>query len=294
MIVIDRGKVRTDARDATVDRPPRRQRLPARAHAGRPTSWRSGMCADFIEPDLVADQGRRARRPARERDLRHHRRRRPPRVRRPARRPRPSTARASPAGSPRTSPSPSSRPCAPRSGCPQSGRHNTAFDGQLRDPDLRRGARPAPGTRSTCDGRPVGVYPETKHPTYFDSIGLPLEEPLLAALHAQRPDRPRARRSFIQSFETGNLRQLDRDDRPPAGPADRLLRRAVRPRRPPATRAPTPTWPRRPGCAGSRAYADGVGPCKDVMIPRDADGTLGCAPTAVIRDAHRAGLIVHA
>ena len=28
----------------------------------------------------------------------------------------------------------------------------------------------------------VGIYPETKHPTYFDSIGLSLEEPLLASL----------------------------------------------------------------------------------------------------------------
>ncbi|MDF2808491.1 MAG: glycerophosphoryl diester phosphodiesterase, partial [Cellulosimicrobium sp.] len=39
-------------------------------------------------------------------------------------------------------------------------------------------------------------------------------------------------------------------------------------------------------------YADGVGLEKNVMIPRRADGTLG-APTAVIRDAHRAGLEVH-
>ena len=41
------------------------------------------QCADFIEPDIVIDQGRRPRRPARERDRRHHRRRAPPGVRRP-------------------------------------------------------------------------------------------------------------------------------------------------------------------------------------------------------------------
>ena len=35
---------------------------------------------------------------------------------------------------------------------------------------------------TTPDGRPVGVAPETKHPTYFRSIGLPLEEPLVEAL----------------------------------------------------------------------------------------------------------------
>ena len=34
----------------------------------------------------------------------------------------------------------------------------------------------------TCDGRPVGVYPETKHPSYFDGIGLSLEEPLVRTL----------------------------------------------------------------------------------------------------------------
>ena len=60
---------------------------------------------------------------------------------------------------------------------------NTAFDGLYQVPtfdevlDLARHSR-------TCDGRPVGVYPETKHPTYFDSIGLSLEEPLVAQLAA--------------------------------------------------------------------------------------------------------------
>src|SRR6185436_17564939 len=56
-------------------------------------------------------------------------------------------------------------------------------------------------------GRPVGVYPETKHPTYFRAIGLPLEESLVASLAAHgwnRRDAP----VFIQSFETGNLHEL--------------------------------------------------------------------------------------
>src|SRR4051794_10329831 len=56
-------------------------------------------------------------------------------------------------------------------------------------------------------GRQIGVYPETKHPTYFDSIDLSLKEPLLASLrkaHLNRANSP----VFIQSFETTNLRQL--------------------------------------------------------------------------------------
>jgi hypothetical protein len=39
---------------------------------------------------------------------------------------------------------------------------------------------PSGALASPANGRtgPFGVYPETKHPTYFDSIGLPLEEAL--------------------------------------------------------------------------------------------------------------------
>ena len=48
----------------------------------------------------------------------------------------------------------------------------------------------------------------------------------------------------------------------------------------------------RQGLRDIARYADGVGLCKDVMIPRDPDGTLG-TPTSVIRDAHKAGLEVH-
>ncbi len=36
--------------------------------------------------------------------------------------------------------------------------------------------------RKTQEQKPIGVYPETKHPAYFESIGLPLEEPLVALL----------------------------------------------------------------------------------------------------------------
>jgi glycerophosphoryl diester phosphodiesterase len=48
----------------------------------------------------------------------------------------------------------------------------------------------------------VGVYPETKHPTYFRSIGLPLEKPLVEVL--ERFDGP----AFIQSFEADSLKRM--------------------------------------------------------------------------------------
>jgi len=36
--------------------------------------------------------------------------------------------------------------------------------------------------KSTETGRTIGIYPETKHPTYHDSVGLSLEEPLVDIL----------------------------------------------------------------------------------------------------------------
>jgi glycerophosphoryl diester phosphodiesterase len=166
---------------------------------------------------------------------------------------------------------------------------NTAFNGRYRIPtfdevlDLARHSR-------TCDGRQVAVYPETKHPTYFDSIGLSLEEPLVAALDH---DGLRSRRSpvIIQSFETGNLRQLDTmtDVRLvqlidcAGAPFD--LRAAGDTRT--YTDLVTPT-----GLAEIVGYADGVGLCKDRIIPRDAAGSL-LPPTSVIADAHAVGLVVH-
>jgi glycerophosphoryl diester phosphodiesterase len=167
---------------------------------------------------------------------------------------------------------------------------NTAFDGLYEVPtfdevvDLARRSR-------TCDGDPVGVYPETKHPTYFDSIGLSLEEPLLQDLRANgwgRGDAP----VYIQSFETGNLRELARMTSLPlvqligcsGAPFDLAV---VGDPRTYADLA-TPS-----GLRGVARYADGVGVCKDVLIPRDASDNL-LTPTPVLGDAHRAGLEVHA
>ncbi|MDA0636856.1 glycerophosphodiester phosphodiesterase family protein, partial [Nonomuraea sp. MCN248] len=73
---------------------------------------------------------------------------------------------------------------------------NTAFDGLAEIPTFQE-------VVELALRHGVGVYPETKHPTYFDSIGLSLEEPLLETL-----ERNRVREAYIQSFETANLREL--------------------------------------------------------------------------------------
>ena len=181
MIIIDVGRRPAGPRRRPARRrPPGRQRLPARAHPGL---LRDGHPAvrrrHRTRPRL--DQRRRARRPPRERDRRDHRRRRRTPSSPTAGRPRRSTASPSPGGSPRTSRSPSCARCGPGSASPRSaGEHRVrralpvpTFEEVV---DLARHSR-------TCDGRPVGVYPETKHPTYFDSIGLSLEEELVGARH---------------------------------------------------------------------------------------------------------------
>jgi len=133
---------------------------------------------------------------------------------------------------------------------------------------------------------PVGVYPETKHPSYFAAIGLPHEAPLLAILK-KYGYRGRTAPVFIQSFEVGNLKAIRaKSDLPliqlmdgAGGPADD----------PKATYAMMATPA---GLKAVAAYADGIGPNKDMIIPRGAIGTLG-DPTALVHDAHAAGLKVH-
>ncbi|WP_194410019.1 esterase-like activity of phytase family protein [Microbacterium cremeum] len=166
---------------------------------------------------------------------------------------------------------------------------NTAFDGLYLIPTLDEVLDLARHSVS-CDGRPVGVYPETKHPSYFDSLGLSLEEPLVATLRANGLDRADAP-VILQSFETANLRDLDALTdvtlaqlvSSSGRPYDFTLAGDARTYRDLVTPA---------GLAEIATYADGVGLEKSVMIPRTAAGTLG-TPTPVIADAHAAGLSVH-
>src|ERR1044072_2663430 len=56
-------------------------------------------------------------------------------------------------------------------------------------------------------GRTIGVYPETKHPSFHLELNLPLEERLLDALRKHKLDRADGP-VFIQSFESANLQYL--------------------------------------------------------------------------------------
>ncbi|WP_228266380.1 glycerophosphodiester phosphodiesterase [Ornithinimicrobium ciconiae] len=168
---------------------------------------------------------------------------------------------------------------------------NTAYDGQFTVPTLGE----ILDLRSRLSeelGRKIGLYPETKHPTYFRGIGLPLEEPLVAALTAaglNRRDAP----VFVQSFELGNLIALRRD----LGLAVPTIFLAAEEGAPydlessgdPRTFADllTPA-----GLAELARWVSGIGPHKDLVIGRSEDGSLA-GPTPLVARAHAAGLAVH-
>jgi glycerophosphoryl diester phosphodiesterase len=140
-------------------------------------------------------------------------------------------------------------------------------------------------------GREIGIYPETKNPTYFDSVGLPLEKALVDALDVNGLNRFDAK-VFVQSFETTNLRVLRELLRVPlvqlvgssGGPYDLVAAGQLRSYNDLVTPA---------GLAEIASYADGIGPSKGRVIPRDDDGVL-LTPTSLVDQAHDAGLIVHA
>jgi glycerophosphoryl diester phosphodiesterase len=155
----------------------------------------------------------------------------------------------------------------------------TALDGRFEVPTFEEVLVLVAAASVERRGRPVGVYPETKHPSYFATLGLPLEEPLLESLRRHGLDRADAP-VFIQSFEVGNLRRLAGLTRVPliqlidaeGRPWDMTLGRAAR------TYA---DMVRPEGLRDVATYARGVGVHKSLASP------------TLVRDAHAAGLLVH-
>jgi glycerophosphoryl diester phosphodiesterase len=138
---------------------------------------------------------------------------------------------------------------------------------------------------SSRTGRTIGVAPEIKHPTYFASIGLPMEAPLIAALSANdlmASDSP----VLIQSFEVNVLRSLNQATDAPllqlmsplGGPFDR-----------PGMTYAEMTGPEE--LAEIATYADAIGVETGLIYPRNATGSAPTA-TTLVADAHAAGLKV--
>lgn len=142
-------------------------------------------------------------------------------------------------------------------------------------------------------GRPVGLVPELKHSTYFAGIGMPLEDRFLDGLAAHWYTRTAP--LVIQSFEIANLRYLRQRLGRPAN--IRLMQLAIATDERPADIAEaggalTFRQMMAPaGIAEIAKYADILAPDTRAIIPLAQDGRLG-RPTAIVADAHRAGLAV--
>ncbi len=175
-------------------------------------------------------------------------------------------------------------------------------------------------------GRKVGIYPETKHPSFFLSDGKLLDgttainkntsQILVDTLKANSFTDPS--RVIIQSFEVSNLQQLNSAIMPAAGidiPLVQLFGGSGKPfdfELANDTRTYT-SLATAEGLAFIKAYADGIGPNKGRILPMtyldanqdsirddlnkdglisDADSVVG-TPTSLVADAHKAGLFVH-
>ncbi|MGJ7526105.1 glycerophosphodiester phosphodiesterase [Variovorax sp. GB1P17] len=175
-------------------------------------------------------------------------------------------------------------------------------------------------------GRTIAIYPESKNPTYFRELGLPLEDKMIAAIVAAGWNNKTAP-IYVQSFEPGSLKYMkskglntkiiqlidgDSVDLKTgavtfAVPSDRPYdwTKAGDKRNFDAMVTPA-------GLAEIKTYADGIGPWKRYIVSikgtigadgkpvdvnkdgkiNDADAT-SMAPTTLIADAHKAGLFVH-
>ncbi|MER6096359.1 glycerophosphodiester phosphodiesterase [Streptomyces sp. NPDC001728] len=173
---------------------------------------------------------------------------------------------------------------------PGTRQENTLYDGRWTVPTFEEVLRWAEdeGRRR---GREVWLHVETKHPTYFRSLGLGLEERLAKQL--RRYGRHRANSPvFLQSFEPSSIQRLAKLVDAPgvvllSGASSRPwdFVQAGDPRT--VADLVTPK-----GLRWIASYARGIGPTLDLVIPKDASGRLG-DPTTLVRDAHAEGLILH-
>ncbi|MEG3629499.1 glycerophosphodiester phosphodiesterase [Streptomyces poriticola] len=168
--------------------------------------------------------------------------------------------------------------------------HNTLYDGRWEIPTFEEVLR-WQHEESRRRRKQVWIYPELKHPSYFRGLGLGLEERVARALRRHGRDR-RNSPVILQSFEPTCIQRLNRLVR---NPLVVLLWTADS--RPwdfvetgdPRTVADLITPE---GLREIASYAQGIGPTLDLVIPRDTAGRL-TEPTTLVRDAHRAGLILH-
>ena len=199
------------------------------------------------------------------------------------------------------------------------------FNGQFKVPTFQEIIDLAKA-QSKSTGRTIAVYPETKNPTYFRDLGLPMEDKLIAMIEAAGWNSKTAP-VYVQSFEPESLRYMKSKglktkliqliDGDGIDMKTGIMTYAVPVDRPyPWTKAGNTrnfdTMVTPAGLAEIATYADGIGPWKRYII--SVKGTLGAdgkpvdinkdgkindadaismTPTTLVADAHKAGLFVH-
>ncbi|MBX9690012.1 MAG: glycerophosphodiester phosphodiesterase [Candidatus Obscuribacterales bacterium] len=136
----------------------------------------------------------------------------------------------------------------------------------------------------------IGVYIEAKHPSYFRSLKLSPEKKIVEILEKNGYKNGEAP-VFIQCFEVETLKQLHKSSsfkliqliEENSMPYDLVL--AKDPRKVEDLLSPS-------GLSEIAKYAYGIGPSKNLILPRDKDANLLKA-TSLVSDAHKAGLAVH-
>jgi len=169
----------------------------------------------------------------------------------------------------------------------------TAYDGQFQVVSLEE-IIDFVAAEAAARGRTIGLIPELKHSTWFAREGLALEDRFVSTLKAH--DYTRRAPVVVQSFEVANLKALRK-----AGlgkPANVTLAQLVitggaydkmRP-----ADGGSLTYGEMVTARGLRdiaTYADIVAPNTRAVIPLGKDERLA-APTALVADAHKAGLQV--
>jgi glycerophosphoryl diester phosphodiesterase len=162
-----------------------------------------------------------------------------------------------------------------------------AYDGQFEVPTFEEVLELAK-QQSAKTGRTIGVYPETKHPTWFEGLNLSFDAPLLAHIRRYGLDAADAP-IFIQSFEVTNLKRLRGKTK---APLVQLMSKDGGPFDLDKVGTTYASMATASGLKEIATYANGVGPEKILILPRDASNK-NLSPTSFVADAHTAGLVVH-
>lgn len=171
--------------------------------------------------------------------------------------------------------------------------NNTQYNDQFNIPTLEQIIELAEQNYKKT-GKIIGLYIETKHPTYFQSLSLGMEDPLLKTLAKYQYTREIAP-IYLQSFEVNNLKYFKEQltlhkslknakiiqlyDDKKASPADYVVQ---------GIKTTYGDMATAQGLKTVATYADGVGPWKPYIFNESYT-----APSSFVADAHAVNLKVH-